>query len=255
MSVKQGGNTIAGASTVDQTYDGTSTNAQSGTAVAGAIANMVTTTNEVQSIANTKTFNEKLSISKDSQHCEVVMNSDVAKGSNPTAAEYFEILAQDDDTSTVATSHRLGDVYTLRDTAGLVKTGIRAWQNVANSMASEQISVSVASNGTINTNAPAVTNTGGIVTQTGMSAGTDGYLKFGNGYILHWCYATNVAPGSEVSFPTPFSSTNYSVVTCARYNGATGAYATGTYSESSTSFKVSKASSGNGYFKWVAFGK
>ena len=38
MSVKQGGNTIAGASTVDQTYDGTSSNAQSGVAVAQAIS-------------------------------------------------------------------------------------------------------------------------------------------------------------------------------------------------------------------------
>ncbi len=43
MSVKQGGNTIAGGGTVDQTYNPASTNAQSGTAVAGAIANMVTT--------------------------------------------------------------------------------------------------------------------------------------------------------------------------------------------------------------------
>lgn len=38
MSVKQGGNTIAGGGTVDQTYDGTSTNAQSGVAVAQAIS-------------------------------------------------------------------------------------------------------------------------------------------------------------------------------------------------------------------------
>lgn len=37
MSVKQGGNTIAGGGSVDQTYDGTSANAQSGVAVAGLL--------------------------------------------------------------------------------------------------------------------------------------------------------------------------------------------------------------------------
>lgn len=43
MSVKQGGNTIAGGGTVDQTYDGTSTNAQSGVAINGELANYATT--------------------------------------------------------------------------------------------------------------------------------------------------------------------------------------------------------------------
>lgn len=38
MSVKQGGNTIAGGGTTDQTYSPTSTNAQSGVAVAQAVA-------------------------------------------------------------------------------------------------------------------------------------------------------------------------------------------------------------------------
>lgn len=43
MSVKQGGNTIAGASATDQTFDGTSTNAQSGVAINGKLANYATT--------------------------------------------------------------------------------------------------------------------------------------------------------------------------------------------------------------------
>ena len=42
---------LSGKPTVDQTYDGTSANAQSGTAVAGAIANMQTTTNLSGSIS------------------------------------------------------------------------------------------------------------------------------------------------------------------------------------------------------------
>lgn len=47
MSVKQGGNTIAGASAVDQTYDGTSSNAQSGIAVAQAINAKIVQVNSV----------------------------------------------------------------------------------------------------------------------------------------------------------------------------------------------------------------
>ena len=44
MSIKQGGNTIASGGAVDQTYDGTSSNAQSGIAIEGELANYATTT-------------------------------------------------------------------------------------------------------------------------------------------------------------------------------------------------------------------
>lgn len=50
MSVKQGGNTIAGGSATDQTFDGTSTNAQSGVAINGKLANYATTAAMTQAI-------------------------------------------------------------------------------------------------------------------------------------------------------------------------------------------------------------
>ena len=44
MSVRQGSNIIAGTQPVDQLYNGTSTNAQSGVAIEGELANYATTT-------------------------------------------------------------------------------------------------------------------------------------------------------------------------------------------------------------------
>ena len=246
MSVKQGGNTIAGGVTVDQTYDATSANAQSGTAVAGAISNMVTT-DAAQNITGFKTFQNDGQSSDDAQIDVICENLDLNNlpSSNIRAGIEFRDV----------NGTRICKLEPCIRPDGTVQLNLSASQPVNGIMKYGTLSVCVDSAGKAFTDAPACTKTNGIVTQTGMSAGTNGYLKFGNSYIIQWGYALNVAPGYEVSFPTPFSSTNYSVVTCARYNSATGAYATGTYSESSTSFKVSKATSGNGYFKWVAFGK
>lgn len=220
MTLYLGTNPIAGGGTVDQTYDGTSTNAQSGTAVAGAISNMATI-DTAQTISGHKTFNEKLSVAKNgTTHCELVMNSDVAKGSTPSATEYFEILAQDNDTSTVDVSHRLGDIFMQRDTAGAVRTTIRAYLNTASSTDSAGIWVQKNADSTVETHAPACTNTNSIVTTTTRTlASASDKWGFGNGLKIATKEISPTASGDTTwNYGITFSATP--VVVCCRRSGA-----------------------------------
>ena len=55
MTIRKGSNIIAGAGPVDQTYSASSTNAQSGTAVASAISGKQDTSNLVTSVSSLST--------------------------------------------------------------------------------------------------------------------------------------------------------------------------------------------------------
>lgn len=95
-----------------------------------------------------------------------------------------------------------------------------------------------------------VSNT--VVTTTGISKSGNGFVKLGNGIIIQWGYST--VDGSQVTLPTPFTSTNYRI--CATYIRASGSAGSGvghvvTYPTNSTSFY---ANTEGGEYQWIAIG-
>ena len=238
--------------TIDQTYNPSSTNAQSGTAVAGAISNMVTT-DTAQTIGGKKTVENNIFEQIISGTGGYSIQGRTAKGDTPTARDFAQFKYQDN-SGDGGTAHRYGCVDFDVNLDKTTTARLRAYQNVAGSTNFAQINVSIAPDGTITTYAPACDDTNSIVTTTGINKGTNSYVKLGNGIIIQGGYAQNIAAGGTITLPTPFTSAGYSVVISMRYNGATGVTACGVYGETTTKFQVSKAASGNAYYRWIAFG-
>lgn len=179
------------------------------------------TLDTAQTIGNAKTFNERLSIAKDGTvHCEVVMNSDIAKGASPATSEYFEILAQDNDTSTVSVNHRLGDIFIQRDNTGVNRTAIRAYKNTSESSTSSSVWVQVAQDGTVNTSAPACTNNNCIITQTSRSVASQNVVfGFGNGLKIATKHVS-LTGGTEATWNYGITFSASPTVTICQKSGA-----------------------------------
>lgn len=267
MSVKQGGNTIAGASTVDQVYDGTSTNAQSGTAVAGAISNMVTT-DTAQTISGAKTFSSNIELNNGARL--YVIHAPEAKGTPPAATTWYELLAQDNAAGT-GKDHRFGALSFTNNTDGSIKAALICYKNEANSTSSGIISIQVNSSGTYTTTAPtpaassnttniattawvkSFANTSGANYMTTFSKGGNGYFKFTNGLIIQWGTSTK-GSSKTVTLPTAFSSTNYKVAVNNQTDNGGGYYSSAT-TKTTTTFVI-HSSSGAASFDndWIAIG-
>lgn len=53
---------------------------------------------------------------------------------------------------------------------------------------------------------------GALVTLTSQNTGTDGYVKYSNGLIIQWMLTSNITRlGTVITFPTPFTTTNYAI--------------------------------------------
>ena len=79
-------------------------------------------------------------------------------------------------------------------------------------------------NNVVYTTCPASARTNSIVTTTGISKGSSGYVKLGNGMIIQWGSRSGIGTDSTrtITFPTAFSNTNYAFVDCAIINAKTG---------------------------------
>lgn len=77
----------------------------------------------------------------------------------------------------------------------------------------------------------------------------NGYIKFGNGVLVQWGGCTR---STTVSFPIPFSSTNYSVVVTPTGNNDSGYQNTRIPTKAQDSFYVAGANWNDG--NWVAIG-
>lgn len=257
MSVKQGGNTIAGGGTVDQTYDGTSSNAQSGTAVAGAIATKADDNDVVkltgdQTIAGDKTFNSTV-ITKGNW---AETGTTAPKGTAPASDEWRSFVVYDN-SGTLSDAHALGAFQICRGTDGSVQAIMRAYQNTAGSTTNNTIVVRSYSNGTVSTSAPASANINSIVTTTGLSKATDGYVKLGNGIIIQWGVHTTTSTGaSTITFPTAFTAVSYSIV-MTRVSGTSTTNESGSYyfrGRTTTSVAVYKTNNNTQSMMWIAVG-
>lgn len=87
-----------------------------------------------------------------------------------------------------------------------------------------------------------------VVVTAAKSKASNGYFKLGNGMIAQWGY---VGSSGTVSFPTPFSTTNFGVVfTRTSANGTNDNDAIS--SKTATSFNVTIYQGGGGH--WIAIG-
>lgn len=176
------------------------------TPIAGTPSNMVTT-DTAQTISGEKTFSDDVWTEK-----RYIATSNTTKGTPPADTQYAALHYVDNSGETT-TAHRYGNVEFKLGYDGKNTSFLRAYKNEEGSTVSGSISVAVASDGTITTEAPAVTNNKGIVTQVGLSKSENGYLKLGNGVIIQWGTSENISERGSltVTLPTAFTSTNYSV--------------------------------------------
>ena len=82
---------------------------------------------------------------------------------------------------------------------------------------------------------------------------SNGYIKFNNGIIIQWGRTASFAGELTITLPTPFTTTNYTVVAGMYIKGDWTAN-WGTYSYTTTNFVVQNQSSGNKTMNWIAIG-
>lgn len=112
-------------------------------------------------------------------------------------------------------------------------------------------------NGNPNTYAPASDVINSIVTTVNKSKGTNGYFKLGNGLIIQWGRKSYVSPDPQsVTFPTPFTSTNYKVVGSYYYNDnvTSGQDQISIASQTTTGFTFYMTNSTGRSVNWIAIG-
>ena len=70
-------------------------------------------------------------------------------------------------------------------------------------------------------------------------SGTDGFVKFANGFIIQWGYYSNVVTGTQINFPIAFTTRNVAVTTNGRENSNRDAIQYfSVHSVTNTGFKV-----------------
>lgn len=140
---------------------------------------------------------------------------------------------------------------------GTVRTNISASQPVSGKKKYGSLAICVKPDGTAFTEAPACSNTNSIVTTTGLSKSTNGYVKLGNGIIIQWGDHNTTSPGaSTITFPTAFSNNNYSI-TFTRISGSNTTNESGSYyfrGRTTTSVAVYKTNNSTQSMMWIAVG-
>ena len=122
-----------------------------------------------------------------------------------------------------STNQRFGTTHYM-DSAGILRGFTHNYQgtngdvvtvlNATNTTYSSNLLVGVKQNGTSYVQAPASDEVNSVVTTINKSKSENGYYKLGNGLIIQWGrYPSYVSPDPQsVTFPTPFTSTNYKAV-------------------------------------------
>lgn len=90
-----------------------------------------------------------------------------------------------------------------------------------------------------------------VVVTAAKSKAANGYFKLGNGLIIQWGWHSG--SGSALTFPTPFTSTNYSVTANYRKQSSSGS-GIGHVNFYPTSTTSCYFNSQGGDFQWVAIG-
>lgn len=90
------------------------------------------------------------------------------------------------------------------------------------------------------------------ITTTAISKLQNGYVKLSNGIIIQWGVTPNITEnGQQVTLPTAFTSTNYSIVLTMNFSGGTNSISA--YDKTTSSFKV-QVGAGNYPYFFIAIG-
>ena len=98
--------------------------------------------------------------------------------------------------------------------------------------------------------APASGVTNSIVTTTGISKSQNGYVKLGNGIIIQWGSIGNAGSGT-ITFPTAFTSTNYTITFIGIWNSVGVTYTRETANTTSVFYRCNRSDVSG---RWLAIG-
>lgn len=90
-----------------------------------------------------------------------------------------------------------------------------------------------------------------ILTTKDKTKGANGFFKLGNGMLVQWGYVSN--PSDKLTFPTPFSNTNYSVTANYRKQSSSGS-GIGHVNFYPTNKAYCYSNSQGGAYQWIAIG-
>lgn len=163
-----------------------------------------------QTIAGHKVLTESLSVLNENIH----LRTNFAKGTAP-ASDNWRQYTVSDNSGSADNAHKLGYLAVVSNTDGTQTTRLGAFKNVAGNTDSTQLYIGYNSSGTIITSAPACSNTNSIVTTTGISKNSDGYVKLGNGLIIQkGVHSVSASGSSTLTFPTAFGNTDWQMGVC-----------------------------------------
>ena len=242
---------LSGTPTVDQTYDGTSANAQSGVAVASAISGKADDSAVVhktgdETITGIKTFDNNL----------IRMNNNITKGTNPSSKTYNAV--EFTDKNGYGSMNRVGLIETSIETSGLVSTYIASYKYENNSTDFAYIAIKYPTTGNPYALAPASDVNGSIVTTVTKTKNGNGGFKFGNGLIINFGHisSTNWSSNTyDVVYSIPF--TTYGRIGFCRTSAATTTNDGGDYyarNPTTTGFNAYRTVTNTASIDWVAIG-
>ena len=204
-----------------------------------------------QTITGEKTFTKGVTVHKSDPRVWLE-NDDAIKGTAPSSNLVSAYQFRDKN------HELLGSVHSQYQTDKKIITQLLAYKaNSASDTASVRMGVGYNYAGKEITFAPACDDYDSIVTTIGNSKAKNGFFKLGNGLIIQWGRVSNTNNSNiTLTFPTPFTSTNYSI-NAMRTSITSGGYSydgiTGVSSRATTSC-VLYSFYGNSSYDWIAIG-
>lgn len=210
-----------------------------------------------ETISGTKTFNDPPALLVNTLDYKGyrIQNSQLKKGTAPSNSAGGQFVFQD--STDIGASGRIGGVESRYTSEGIIETRLQAFKPELNSQTNASITIYYPPTGNPYTYAPASDVVNSIVTTVAKSKSANGYYKLGNGLIIQWGRKSYVSPDPQsVTFPTPFTSTNYKVVGSYYYNGniTSGQDQISIASQTTTGFTFYMTDTADRSVNWIAIG-
>lgn len=245
---------LTGIPTVDQTYDGTSTNAQSGTAVAEAISDL---------LADDNTWTG-------ANHFDgqVIFRTNLTPSTATTKSTAIEdnLIGASVNTDGKIDGMSVSRVQTTDGSRFVYyRCGFRNSADTENLWGTIAVGVDINDDRMVNLRlgndyvyVPATDKNNTAVNTVNKSKSQNGYFKLGNGLIVQWgrISISSYNQTGEVTFPTAFTSANYGIGNTG-FRSSNGQGYISLTSQSSTKFEYRMVASSTNYnlvIFWVAIG-
>lgn len=205
---------------------------------------------DVGKLASDNTWTGNNTISSSDRPIINLQNTSITKGTTPSDFKGFDINFYDGQGT--ANANRIGLIECGYKTDDVTYTNLYAYKPTSGSTTNTYIGIFYNSSGNPDTHAPASDTVDSIVTTTGITKDSNGYVKLGNGIIIQWGSETVSSTNYSVTLPTAFSSTNYKVVV-SKFESADASTGFGTQTYTTTKFNI-KASTTGKKVTWIAIG-